>query len=180
MSLWKPGVILPADKLTPLIMEDIKAALSLEQTLALTAWAEARSRLEPGRGWVPNPLEAMGDILNVVWNRSKDPRWYKLGLKGVCLARRQFSCWDSLGGASNYLSLLDSVQLLLAQRSPTGQLMDCLALAYGHSAMIDTLKHATHYYAPASMLPPGSVPPWVRGATMTEDRYGHRFFSNVR
>ena len=55
--------------LTPAAVAEITRALSAGQTLALTMWAEGRSRLEPRRGWVANPAAAMADVANVIVNR---------------------------------------------------------------------------------------------------------------
>lgn len=175
---WHPGVILPRASLTRDIVAAIQVALSPAQTLAVTAWAEGRSRLEPGRGWVSNPLEAQIDILNVIDNRVKDRRWMPLGHKGVCLQRRQFSCWDTVDGADNFFALLQRAQRMLAGELDADPL---LAAAEGCvvGALADSLTDATHYYAPASMMPPGRVPAWVAGATLSAERFGHRFYRHV-
>ena len=49
VDIWHPGLVLPAAKLTPEIILDIKGSLSPVQTLALTVLGEARSRLDHGR-----------------------------------------------------------------------------------------------------------------------------------
>ena len=168
--------------LTAAAVETMTTTLSPAQTMALTAWAEARSRLEPGKGWVANPIDAMVDILNVIDNRAHDPRWQAKGHKGICLQRRQFSCWDRRGGAENFHALLDRAQRLLAGEPTSPKLLSCLAAAEGclAGALIDTLGAATHYYSPASMVPLGRMPAWVVGATWTAERYGHRFYRSVR
>ena len=179
--IWTPGVVLPPIALTPAINAAITDALTPVQTVALTAWAEARSRFEPGRGWVPNPIEALADVVNVIDNRVQDRRWKAMGHKGACLAWRQFSCWDARGGPDNYWALLERAQRLLAGELPSNKLLGCLALAEGCLAgsMVDTLNTATHYYSPASMVPPGRVPAWVKGAMLTAERFGHRFYAKV-
>jgi hypothetical protein len=177
MSLWKSGVILPAEKLTPIIVEDIKLALTPAQTVALTAWAEARSRFN-GKKWIDNPPDALADVVNVVMNRC---RIKGLEPKAVCLARAQFSCWAASQGRSNYESLLDRAQRLLAGQRPSDKLFVCLTLANNAASMTDTLNGATHYYSPASMVPPGRVPSWTAPpAICTTTRHGHKFFANVR
>ena len=178
---WQPGVVLRPEALTKTDIHGITDALSPAQVMALTMWAEARSRLEPGKGWVPNPLDALVDIGNVIDNRVKDPCWHALGHKGVCLQRRQFSCWDSLGGPDNFRDLLSCAQEMLAGLQPTTKLQACLDVAEAFLAgrHLDLIAHATHYYAPASMVPLGRVPAWVPGAVLTVERYGHRFYRNV-
>src|SRR3990167_954652 len=103
---WAPGVILSSETLTKADIRALTDALSPAQVMALTMWAEARARYEPGKGWVANPLDALVDVGNVIDNRVKDSRWHALGHKGVCLQRRQFSCWDTLGGPDNFYALL--------------------------------------------------------------------------
>lgn len=182
-TTWHPGQVLAGDELTPDVTAAIKEALSPVQVVGLTAWAEARSRLEPRRGWISNPIEAMADIVNVIDNRAKDPRWAAVGHKGVCLARRQFSCWDSFGGLTNFRELMVRAQRLLAGGTPSDKVLDCLALAAGclSGTLVDSLEGATHYFAPLSMLVPGSAPPWAKPpARCVAERYGHRFFVNVR
>lgn len=179
VTAWHPGIVLPKDQLTSDICAGITVALSPGQTLALTCWAEARSRFVKGIGWVPNPIDAMADIVNVVDNRVRDLRWTKLGHKGVCLQRRQFSCWDTLGGPDNFYALIDRAQRLLAGQDPTDKLLNCLALAEGAigGAMVDGIDAASHYYAPDAIAPPKwSLPP----AVMTTERWGHKFFRNVK
>ncbi len=175
-SLWRPGVILPIDKLTPSIIEEIKTALTSEQTVALTAWREAESRLEKGKGWVPNPPEAMRDIMNVIRNRSVTKG---LTVKGVCLKKAQFSCWAPVQGAGNFATMMDNAQKLMAGQVATGMLAKCLEMA--REEFPDALQGATHYYAPASMVPPGSVPPWaVAPAQLVHEAFGHKFYNNVK
>lgn len=176
VTTWHPGVILPTSDLTPAMVLAIMTELSPAQTLALTAWREAEARLEHGR-WIPNPLDAHVDILNVIHNRASDGRWKKLGHKGVCLQHRQFSCWDDLGGAANFHSLLYTAQQLLAGVQPVGRLLNVLAAAEGclADALVDTLQGSTHYIA--SWLNPW--PTWAQGHTPVVRRWGHLFFSDI-
>lgn len=189
VTTWHPGVILPREQLNPDLCVGIQLALSAAQTLALTCWAEARSRFVKGTGWVSNPIDAMADIVNVVDNRVRDPRWAKFGHKGTCLQRFQFSCWLPRAGADNdhdpqhladnFEALMDRAQRLLAGETPTDKLLNCLALAEGAigGAMVDGLGAATHYYAHEAIAPPAwSLPP----AAMTAERWGHRFFKGVK
>ena len=189
MSLWKPGLVLPPEKLSPGIIEDIKVALTPEQTVALTAWGEARSRFD-GKKWVANPLDAMADIVNVIDNRA---RAKNTPYKKICLKRWAFSCWEPQGGhddprdpddlAENFEHMMDRAQRLMAGPSyaPVDALLDCLALANGMHAMVDTLSAATHYYAPFSMVPRDRVPDWAAPpAVLVAERHGHKFYSKVR
>lgn len=174
--------------LTAPVVGSVLDALSPAQTIALTAWAEARSRLVPGHGWVSNPTEALADVVNVIQNRAGDRRWAHLGHKGVCLARAQFSCWLPHAGADsnhdpehladNFEALMARAQQLLAGVEPSDKLRDCLALAEGalSGAMVDSLDGATHYFATWIAPPTWTRPP----ARLVADRFGHRFYSHVQ
>jgi hypothetical protein len=151
-------------------------ALSPAQTVALTLWAEARARLEPRRGWVANPIDAMADVANVIVNRTRDRRWRRLGFKGTCLARAQFSCWLP-APPRNDDALMRRARELLAGRLPTDVLLDCLALADAclDGRTIDRLHGATHYYATWIAPPAWTRPP----ARFVAERYGQRFYAGV-
>ena len=73
-------------------------------------------------------------------------------------------------------------QRLIAGEQPTDELDGCLAVAEGivGGTFADHLQGASHYYAPASMVPPGRVPAWVEGATLTAERWGHKFYRSVK
>jgi hypothetical protein len=152
--------------------------LSSVQTLALTMWAEGRSRLEPRRGWVANPVAAMADVANVVVNRLRDPRWRRLTVKEICLQRAQFSCWLPNGGADNYEALMREAQQLLAGDDPGHALRSCLDISRAVVAgtFFDRLEGATHYHAAWAPSPRWTAPP----AHLVVERWGHRFYAGVR
>lgn len=174
---WQPGLVLSPDELTPATIESIKLALSPAQTLGLTAFREAASRLEPDNGWVPNPLDACVDVMCVVDNRAKDRRWSRLGHKGVCLQESQFSCWAPVGGEQNFSALLRFAQMALAGQPLPTKLHVCIetAQAFIDGRHDDLLQNSTHYYATWMPAPPK----WAEGRTPVVERFGHRFFNNV-
>jgi len=163
--------------LTPAAVAEITRVLSAVQTVALTMWAEGRSRLEPRRGWVANPVAAMSDIANVIVNRLNDPRWRRLTLKEICLQRLQFSCWQPVGGTDNYEALMRQAQQVLAGDDPGPTLRTCLDIAGACAAgsFKDRLDGATHYHASWIAPPRWAAPPARRVA----DRWGHRFYAGV-
>jgi hypothetical protein len=166
-----------AAPLTPAAVAEIIRVLSAVQTVALTMWAEGRSRLEPRRGWVANPVAAMSDVANVIVNRSRDARWRRLTLKEICLQRLQFSCWQPLGGADNYEALVRQAQQLLAGEDVGPPLPSCLDIARAcvDGSFTDRLDGATHYHA--SWIAP---PRWAAApARRVADRWGHRFYAGV-
>lgn len=188
ITAWHPGVILPPDKLTPEIIEAIKSSLYPAQVVGLTAWAEARSRYVPGHGWLPNPIDALVDVVNVIHNRALDARWMGHGYAGICLARWQFSCWEPTGGpddpndpdhlAENFEALMERAQLLLAGKTPTSKLEASIHVADAfiqgrHENLLGI--GVTHYIA--AWLDPW--PAWARGHTPVLGRHGHLFFSGI-
>jgi len=164
--------------LTPVAIAEITRVLSPVQAVALTMWAEGRSRLEPRRGWVPNPVAAMADVANVVVNRLRDPRWRRMTMKEICLQRAQFSCWLRIGGADNYEALMRQAQQLLAGEDIGPTLRACLDIASvcASGTFEDRLDGATHYYAAWATPPRWTAPPARRVA----ERWGHRFYAGVR
>lgn len=195
-STWKPGILLQPIDLTPPIIAAIKEALPPTYVAALTIWREAESAFVKGRGWVPNPLEAMLDILTVIAWRAADPRprWRGKGIKGICLERWAFSCWEPHGGpddpkdadelAENFETVMEWAQRLLAGELPNPDsrsgraLLNCLAAAEAAVAgtLVKTLPEATcHYYA--EWLP--QPPKWAIGHAPVAHRHGHLFFNDV-
>ena len=188
VEIWHPGLVLLPSKLTPEIILNIKGSLSPAQTLALTVWAEARSRLDRGR-WISNPLDAMVDVMNVIDNRVRDLRWSKLGHKRVCLQRWQFSCWEPFSGpddkndadlyAENFEDVIARAQEMIARFTLSEKLANCLAAAEGCLAgrLVDALSGACHYYADWMRVPPK----WSfhKDAKLVAHRHGHLFFANV-
>lgn len=185
---WHPGQMVPAAQLTPAVTLAIRTSLTDADTLALTMWAEGRSRLDSHAGWLANPMDAMADIANVVANRVRDPRWVKFGVKGACLAPFQFSCWLPYAGsdkdhdpqhlADNYEALMGRAQALKAGLTMDAVIVNCLTLAHEVccSTWNDRLGGATHYYAEWIPAPTWSLPP----AVQTADRWGHKFFAHVK
>lgn len=184
---WHPGNVLPLGPLSDAVRDAIKVALTPEQAVALTMRGEARARFDNGR-WVANPLDAMIDIASVIDNRANDPRWRGLGPKGVCLQHRQFSCWDTLGGADNHWALMRDAQRLIAGTIGVPQgLTDCVAVATGmlDNGVANSLGDGVcHYYASWLTPPPAwafqDPPNQHLLRTPVVSRFGHLFFAGVR
>lgn len=180
--------------------DDVIGALSPQETVALTAWAEARSRFvlkgHDKHGvfgdWLTNPLDAMRDVIEVIDNRVKDgrARWKGRDHKGICLEPYAFSCWLPHNGgdsnhdpqhlADNYEALIGRAQRLLAGETPSDTLAGCLAFAdatvAGTPILPAVLPGATHYYATWISPPTWCAPP----AVFVAERFGHRFYRGVR
>lgn len=148
---------------------EILAVLDDRQTLALTAWAEAR-QVPRGHPRDHSPVEELIAVMVVVRNRrARFSRWRATdaSYKAICLAPRQFSCWNP-GTDRNHLALMALAQLVIlgvTDPPPPAQALfdECLYLADGVIAgtLIDRTGGATSYYAPAAMIPPGRVPVWA-------------------
>lgn len=189
--VWHPGVILAPVDLAPELVAAILAALSGPETVALTAWAEGRARLEHGL-WRKNPPDAMHDIIEVIENRTKDgrPRWAGKDHKAICLEPWAFSCWSPHAGADddhdprhladNFEALMDRTQRVLAGETQSDTLGACLAMAaavLGGGVLAPQLGGATHYFATWMPAPPAwSAPP----AEFVTERFGQRFYRGVR
>jgi hypothetical protein len=169
--------------------QEVLSALDDRQTLALTAWGEARQipRDDPDSH---SPIESLVAVMCVVRNRLlKDQKAVAggflhphggLSYKSICLAPAQFSCWTA-GSGSNHDALMAQAHLLLDESpQPVGavdtEVRECLYLADGVIAntIIDRTGGATSYWAPASMVPPGRVPTWAEGKPTT--RIGDQLF----
>ena len=62
----------------------IDVPFDTQGVLARTLWAEARS--QGGEG--------MHAVANVILNRAAQPGWWGRDIRSVCLAPKQFSCWN--------------------------------------------------------------------------------------
>ena len=174
--------------------DDIKRELTAIQTLAITCWAEARAMFIRGKGWVPAPREARICVANIVMNRVRMNRKRFGGntVKGVCLARWQFSCWEPKGGwddpndpdllAENFEAVMALSERLLRGLHVIDPLyLECEQIAAAAIAgeLQDLTNGSTHYYSPESMQPRGRVPDWALGKTPVADCCGHLFFKGV-
>lgn len=99
--------------------------------------------------------------------RNRRPRFARwrassMSYKAICLAPRQFSCWNANSG-SNHNALVAIAEKLVTWDGAIplpDQLRECIYLAQGviGGAVIDRTGAANSYYAPAAMQPPGRVP----------------------
>lgn len=141
------------------------------QILALTLYGEARGE----------PIEGVIAVGCVIRNRVIDARW-GTKYRQVCLAPWQFSCWRREGGEANYERVLDYAKQLLAHKVPDDPIFrQCVWVSQGVIGgwILDTVKNATHYYAPAAMQPPGSVPKWAANKQPVVTRGRHVFYADV-
>lgn len=149
--------------------EQIKAALTDVQAVAVTVFGEARGADVIGR-------------VAVAWsirNRLLDRRHrYGADWKGVCLRPKQYSCWMSAGGAANFAAVLAFAEQLLLG-APVGlpsAASECVWVAEGvlHGRVLDPTRGSTHYYADSIV-----TPKWAQGLQPAVTFGPHRFFNTV-
>jgi hypothetical protein len=151
---------------------DVLAALDDQQTLALTAYAEARAIVlllnRQGQVASHSPIEELVAVMCAVRNRRGHPaRWDSVdgSFKSLCLAHAQFSCWTPNSG-TNHDALMAQAQVLVGVSGTAlidPELRECLYLAQGvmMGEIRDRTGGATSYYSPAAMVPVGRVPMWA-------------------
>jgi hypothetical protein len=153
---------------------EVLDALDDRTTLALTAWAEAR-RIPRNDPRDHSPVEELIAVMWVVRNRRpRFVRWQATdaSYKALCLAPKQFSCWNP-GSGSNHDALMALATVLTTgdavtratARTADPLVRECLFLADGVIAgtLIDRTGGATSYWAPLAMNPPGRTPSWAAG-----------------
>jgi N-acetylmuramoyl-L-alanine amidase len=145
-------------------MRTIVEALSDDTILGLTLWGEARSE----------PIEGIVAVASVIRNRMRDKRWPDT-YRGVCLQRRQFSCWRPEGGPKNYERMLELAGLYAEKKPPAGTMLEqCAWVALGvtRDALSDRVKGANHYHS-AGMTP---RPSWAQPAVPVCQVASHVFY----
>lgn len=146
---------------------EIIAALVDRSALGLTLWAEGRGDAREGHSSVEERL-AIGCVI-----RNRLPqftRWRATvqTYRGICLAPRQFSCWNA-GTDANHIALIEQARRLVAGEPSKDRLLDeSMFLADGiiSGVIIDRTGGADSYYAPKAMTPVGRVPAWAVGKQM--------------
>lgn len=147
--------------------------LSETQILAVTLYGEARSE----------PVEGVIAVASVIRNRvnadlGNDGKadWWGEGFKGVCLARRQFSCWAPEGGPGNFAKVEALVTKLSAGDAVTdARYIECAWIATGviKGWCRDTVKGATHYHT-VQMIP---RPSWAQALVPVTQVRNHLFYA---
>lgn len=121
------------------------AHLSDVQVLACTLYGEARSE-------VPDGILAVACVVRnrVKYDISGDnkPDWWGEGYRGVCLEKRQFSCWLPEGGAGNHAKLAKLVADLKAGPVSDPRYKECAWIATGvvNDWVRDITFGADHYH----------------------------------
>ena len=114
------------------------------------------------------PPEGKSAVAHVLVNRVKDGRW-GASITSVCLARMQFSCWNTDAGDARDRDRLGKV----SDSDPV--LVACGAvLQLALDGNVDPTGGATHYFA-ETIAPPA----WVQGATFCGKFGSQLFYRNV-
>lgn len=143
----------------------IKEALSPEQTVAMTIWAEAGAELIEGQ-------VAVGCVLR---NRLLLPKRFNDTWKEVCLDKWQFSCWIPQGGEDNYRRLMTRCDAALKGVNPWPAQALWIAQGIIANSIQDRVAGATHYYASWMKKPPT----WSVGVEPVTVIGVHRFYKGV-
>lgn len=156
--------------------EQILAAITDEEVVALTIWAEARREPLLGRIAVAAAIRT-----RVIANRAKA---WGLGWRGVCLHYKQFSCWNPSETDENHLALMAEAKKLAIGIKPETNFSLRSALWVARGAMADAFEDPTsgaaHYYSPTGMVPKGSKPTWARPpAKLTVTIGRHQFWKGA-
>jgi cell wall hydrolase len=131
--------------------------------IALTLYGEARG--EGTRGRIA--------VACVLRNRLRSGKWGGT-YEGVCLARKQFSCWNATD--PNSRRLLDELKRVQAGDPIDRTLRECYALAdvLLNEDVIRQVGQAMHYYAD-SIAPPK----WAATGELVASVGHHKFFERV-
>lgn len=142
----------------------LKDALTPAQVVAMTIWGESRDQ----------QIEGQVAVGCVIRNRVLRPQRFSDDWKGVCLARRQFSCWLPLDGPSNYMAVMRRVADSLAGHTPWPQQALWIAEGVIGGHITDRTGGATHYYVTVT-----KTPKWALNLKPCAVIGAHSFFSNV-
>lgn len=145
----------------------IREALTDTQTVAVTLWGEARS--EPVDGRI-----AVGQVIR---NRAVAR---KQTMKVVCLAAKQFSCWNT-DDSINHAKVLAQAERLVTGGLPLdAMLRECLFIAQGTlgGAFLDNTKGADHYLT-TDLLSSEHAPSWVHAMRITVQLGNHTFLRSA-
>jgi len=135
----------------------IQLLLTDEQALALTMDAEGTGDWREGGSSAEERI-AIGTVV-----RNRVHATPGTTFRAVCLARKQFSCWNP-GTDANHVRLMKTAQAVVgAAALLSADLAETFYLARGiiDGVIQDRTNGATHYYAPNAMKPAGSKPFWV-------------------
>lgn len=128
-----------------------------------TVYGEARGETDAGKQCV---AWAIRNRVEIDLHNDGKPDWWGEGVKGVCLAKWQFTCW-----ADHNRSKL----LTVSPADRVARACQAAVRAVFGGVLSDPTGRATHYYAPKLV----TTPSWARGKTPSHAEGGHLFFANI-
>ena len=147
--------------------DQIRAAISPQTALVCTLLGEAAGEL----------IDGQVAVACVIRNRATHPRWWGKDVKGVCLAKAQFSCWWEPGQNSDRVyalaAALHTGQAATGSRSTVGQLQ-WIAAGVLDDVLLDNTGGADHYIT--SDLLKRNPPAWAMGQRIVRRVGAHVFF----
>lgn len=150
--------------------EAIKAALGNYDVLWLTLWGEARGE----------PVEGLVAVGSVIRNRVQGPARFGGTYKDVCLAPRQFSCWNP-GDDANHQRVMEQAERLVsdyairstvAYDAATRQIQ-FIAQGIIGGQLVDNVGYSDHYLT--TELFTTKPPTWAKGKTPAAVVGAHTF-----
>lgn len=155
--------------MTLLEVRELVAPLSDVDILALTLFGETRGE----------PIEGQIAVAQVIRNRVRidlgndgKPDWWGEGYRGVCLAPKQFSCWND--GDPTQGAIIDCAQRLRDGRPQIRQLdfaqLQWIADGVIRGLVVDELGVSTHYHADTI------APAWAASMILTAKKGHHVFY----
>lgn len=144
--------------------DNLASALSDEEILALTIYGEAR-------GESPNGQIAVGCVIrNRVLSRGHDNIEYR----EVCLAPKQFSCWND--NDPNFRILIEMSKTLLYQNIQDPTFQQCLYFAQGIiTEVIKDITNGSENYLTKNLFE--NRPEWAKNATNVQTIGSQVFFN---
>lgn len=148
----------------------LRSALSDQNALLATLFGEARSE----------PIEGQIAVACVVRNRAANPGWWGQDVRGVCLAKWQFSCWweERVENTRKTYALAESLHtasIPVDEGTVLSQLLWVSSGVLGHM-LLDRTGGADHYLTAAYYRDPAKCPTWARGRTPVAALGNHLFF----
>lgn len=127
--------------------------------VALTIFGEARGE----------PVDGQIAVACVIRNRVRDLRWPD-DYSGVCLQKKQFSCWNP--NDPTYPEIVKAAErTLISGMSPILKQCEWIASGVIRGAVLDITDRANHYHARTI-----KTPRWAKGMVMTGAKGQHVFY----
>jgi len=145
--------------------DEMKKELSESEIMFLTIIGEARGE----------PIEGQVAVANVIMNRSKIRKQY---IKDVCLADRQFSCWNQNDPNRRILDILADEMMKGEYNYDKYKQIQWVVDGILSNKLKDNTK-GRDYYMTNSLFNSDSKPSWSKAPKTTPIKIGSHIFLNV-